>query len=287
MISIQNLSFRYQGTSTLALDNVSLEISKGDFLGVIGESGAGKTTLANCINALIPHHFHGDYFGKVVVDGTDTFDTNPGSLAFRVGTVFQDPDTQMVADIVEDEIRFGLENFGIRKDLIEERISSILNDTGITQLRHRRIRDLSGGQKQKVAIAAITALEPDILVLDEPTGELDPASSRQIFTLLKTLNKKRGITVVIIEQKIMLMCEFADNLVVMAHGKIIRRGTVRDVLSDIKELENAGINCPRTVRLYHELAGQRLIPQTEPVCVTTADAAGLISRIINKGETAV
>jgi len=287
MISIQNLSFRYQGTSTLALDNVSLEISKGDFLGVIGESGAGKTTLANCINALIPHHFHGDYFGKVIVDGTDTFDTDPGSLALRVGTVFQDPDTQMVADIVEDEIRFGLENFGIPKDLIEERISSILNDTGITPLRHRRIRDLSGGQKQKVAIAAITALEPDILVLDEPTGELDPASSRQIFTLVKTLNKKRGITVVIIEQKIMLMCEFAAHLVVMAHGKIIRSGTVRDVLSDIKELENAGINYPRTVRLYHELAGQRLITQTEPVCVTTADAAGLISRIINTGKTAL
>jgi energy-coupling factor transporter ATP-binding protein EcfA2 len=284
MISIQNLSFRYKESSSLALDNVSLEIGKGDFLGIIGESGAGKTTLSNCINALIPHHFHGEYFGKVIVDGTDTFDTEPGSLALRVGTVFQDPDTQMVADIVEDEIRFGLENSGIPKNLIEGRITAILNDTGIEQLRYRQIRTLSGGQKQKVAIAAIAALEPDILVLDEPTGELDPASSRQIFTLLKTLNREKGITVVIIEQKIMLMCEFAEHLAVMSHGRIVSSGTVRDVLSDIPKLESAGINYPRTVRLYHELARKNLIPETEPVCVTPAEAAALVAKIIGREE---
>jgi energy-coupling factor transporter ATP-binding protein EcfA2 len=284
MISIQNLSFRYKESSSLALDNVSLEIGKGDFLGIIGESGAGKTTLSNCINALIPHHFHGEYFGKVIVDGTDTFDTEPGSLALRVGTVFQDPDTQMVADIVEDEIRFGLENSGIPKNLIEGRITAILNDTGISPLRYRQIRTLSGGQKQKVAIAAIAALEPDILVLDEPTGELDPASSRQIFTLLKTLNREKGITVVIIEQKIMLMCEFAEHLAVMSHGRIVSSGTVRDVLSDIPKLESAGINYPRTVRLYHELARKNLIPETEPVCVTPAEAAALVAKIIGREE---
>ncbi|HAH62259.1 MAG TPA: energy-coupling factor ABC transporter ATP-binding protein [Treponema sp.] len=286
MISIKNLSFRYQESNTLALDNISLEIPKGDFFGIIGESGAGKTTLSNCINGLIPHHFRGEYFGTVAVDGTDTFDTNPGSLALRVGTVFQDPDTQMVADIVEDEIRFGLENFGIPKNLIEGRITSALNDTGTAPLRQRRIRNLSGGQKQKVAIAAITALEPDILLLDEPTGELDPASSRQIFSLLKTLNKKKGITVVIIEQKIMLMCEFAAHLAVMAHGRLVRSGTVRDVLSDVTQLENAGINYPRTVRLYHELAARNLVPGTEEVCITTAEAAALVAKITGSRETA-
>jgi energy-coupling factor transporter ATP-binding protein EcfA2 len=284
MISIKNLSFRYKESSTLALNNVSLEIGKGDFLGIIGESGAGKTTLSNCINALIPHHFHGEYFGSVTIGGTDTFDTEPGSLALRVGTVFQDPDTQMVADIVEDEIRFGLENSGISKNLIEGRITAVLNDTGIAPLRYRQIRNLSGGQKQKVAIAAITALEPDILVLDEPTGELDPSSSRQIFTLLKSLNKEKGITVVIIEQKIMLMCEFAEHLTVMSHGRIVSSGTVRDVLSDIPKLESAGINYPRTVRLYHELALRNLIPEGEPVCVTTAEAAALVTKIIGRED---
>jgi energy-coupling factor transporter ATP-binding protein EcfA2 len=287
MISIKNLSFRYQESSTQALDNISLEIGRGEFLGIIGGSGAGKTTLANCINGLIPHHFHGDYYGSVVVDGTDTFDTSPGSLALRVGTVFQDPDTQMVADIVEDEIRFGLENSGIPKNFIEKRITCALADTGTEQLRYRRIQNLSGGQKQKVAIAAITALQPDILVLDEPTGELDPASSRQIFTLLKSLNKEKNITVIIIEQKIMLMCEFAERLAVMSHGRILKSGTVRDVLADVTQLENAGINYPRTVRLYHELAARNLIPEDESVCITTSEAAALVKKITYRRETEI
>jgi energy-coupling factor transporter ATP-binding protein EcfA2 len=206
MIQIQELTFKYTGGKHNALENITLEIEKGDFVGIIGESGAGKTTLCNCINGLIPHHFTGDFYGSVKVDGDDTFDIDAGKLALKVGSVFQDIESQLTGYFVEDEILFGLENFGIPAAQIEERISSALETLGIEELRHREISTLSGGQKQKVVFAAILALEPQVLVLDEPTGELDPASSVQIFALLKKLNEEKGITIVVAEQKIMLLC---------------------------------------------------------------------------------
>ena len=191
MVEINNLTFKYEGSQKNALENINLHVNKGDFLGIIGESGAGKTTLCSAINALIPHHFKGDYYGSVKVDGQDTFDIAPGLLALKVGSVFQDIDSQMLSTFVEDEILFGLENFGVPKDQIERRLSQALKDIGIEDLRYREIASLSGGQKQKVAIASILALEPEVLLLDEPTGELDPASSRQIFSVTWTLEPRK------------------------------------------------------------------------------------------------
>ena len=208
MIEIQELTFKYTGAEKPALENISLEIEKGGFVGIIGESGAGKTTLCNCINGLIPHHYTGDFYGSVKVAGNDTFEIDTGKLALKVGSVFQDIESQLTGYFVEDEILFGLENFGIPADQIEARITSALETLGISELRHREISSLSVGQKQKVVFAAILALEPEILVLDEPTGELDPASSVQIFYLLKKLNEEKGITIVVAEQKIMLLCEY-------------------------------------------------------------------------------
>ena len=196
MINIEQLSFKYTDAKKNALDNISIHIEKGDFVGLIGESGAGKTTLCNCINGLIPHHYTGDFYGSVKIEGQDTFDVEPGKLALKVGSVFQDIESQLVSYFVEDEVLFGLENFGVPADQIEQRITSALNALGIGELRHREVSSLSGGQKQKVVIAAILALEPDVLVLDEPTGELDPVSSVQIFELLKKLNEEKGITII-------------------------------------------------------------------------------------------
>lgn len=212
MIEIQELTFKYNGAKKNALEKISLEIEKGGFVGIIGESGAGKTTLCNCINGLIPHHYTGDFYGSVKVCGNDTFDIDAGKLALKVGSVFQDIESQITGYLVEDEILFGLENFGIPYDQIEKRITDSLETLGISELRHKEIASLSGGQKQKVVIAAILALEPDILVLDEPTGELDPASSFQIFEMLKKLNEEKGITIVVAEQKIMLLCEFVKKI---------------------------------------------------------------------------
>ena len=284
MIEIQELTFKYAGAKENALNNITLKIEKGDFVGIIGESGAGKTTLCNCMNALIPHHYRGDYHGSVKVDGTDTFDTNTSTLALKVGSVFQDIESQLVTSFVEEEILFGLENFGVPQNEIENRITSALDSLGITELRHRELSSLSGGQKQKVVIAAILAIEPDILILDEPTGELDPASSVQIFSLLKKLNEEKGITVVIAEQKIMLLCEYVKKLIVLEKGNCVHYGEIRSTLTHQKEMEEAGINCPRVLTLTGEMMKQNLIPSSfskeDRICLDAKEAASFIKKCI-------
>ncbi len=286
MIEIQELTFKYSGAEKNALDKISLEIEKGGFVGIIGESGAGKTTLCNCINGLIPHHYNGDFYGSVKVDGTDTFDIDAGKLALKVGSVFQDIESQITGYLVEDEILFGLENFGIPAEQIEDRIASSLDTLGISELRHKEISSLSGGQKQKVVIAAILALEPDILVLDEPTGELDPASSVQIFSLLKKLNEEKGITIIVAEQKIMLLCEFVKKLIVLEHGACVHYGEIRSTLTHQKEMEEAGINCPRVLTLTGKMVAEKLTPKTmkseQRICLNAEEAADFIRKVTRK-----
>ncbi|GHT60695.1 hypothetical protein FACS1894109_18620 [Spirochaetia bacterium] len=253
MIAIKDLSFRYAGAEKNALSGINLEIPDGDFLGIIGSSGAGKSTLTYALNGVVPHHYAGDFYGSVLINGLDTVDAGTENLSRQVGSVFQDIDGQMVASVVEDEILFGLENFAVDHAEIESRLTEALTAAGIPELRKRAISTLSGGQKQKVAIAAITALRPRIIVLDEPSGELDPRSSRKIFEYLKELNEQHGITIVVVEQKIMLLCEFAKRLAVMEGGVLVRHGAVGEVLQRPDILESAGVNIPRVTTLGETL----------------------------------
>ncbi|MCR5286243.1 MAG: energy-coupling factor ABC transporter ATP-binding protein [Treponema sp.] len=282
MIEIQELTFKYKDSKKNALENISLDIQKGDFVGIIGESGAGKTTFCNCLNGLIPHHYNGDFYGSVKIEGEDTFEIKPDKLALKVGSVFQDIESQIVSYFVEDEILFGLENFGVPKEEIEGRITSSLQALGIEDLRHREISTLSGGQKQKVVIAAIVALEPDYLILDEPTGELDPASSLQIFELLKKLNEEKGITVIIAEQKIMLLCEFVKKLLVLEKGTVVHYGEIRSTLTHQKEMEEAGINCPRVLTLTGRMVEEKLTPadlkNEDRICLNAEEAAAFVKK---------
>lgn len=258
MIKLDNFSFAYGDSKNLVLKNINLEIQDGDFLGVIGSSGAGKTTLSYAINGIIPQHYKGQYFGKVIVNDKDVFETDACQLALEIGSVFQDIDSQMTCSTVEDEILFGLENFAFEKKEIIQRVDWVLNEMGIANLRERDISGLSGGQKQKVAIAAILALRPKILVLDEPTGELDPSASRNIFRVVKELNKKYGITVIVIEQKIRLLCEFADHLAVIKKGELKFHGTVPEVLSHRDELAELGLNHERVGKILDQLAAGKV-----------------------------
>lgn len=289
MIKIEKLTFKYSSAENNALNNVSLTIDKGDFVGLIGESGAGKTTLCSCINGLIPHNYTGDFYGSVKIEGQDTFDVKPGQLALKVGSVFQDIESQLVSYFVEDEILFGLENFGVPADQIEGRLAGALESLGISELRHREVSSLSGGQKQKVVIAAILAIEPDILVLDEPTGELDPASSVQIFELLRKLNEEKGITIVVAEQKIMLLCEYVKKLIVLEKGNLVHYGEIRSTLTHQKEMEEAGINCPRVLTLTSKMAEEKLIPATikkeDRICLNAQEAAAFIKKVSKKRGT--
>jgi len=272
MIEIRNLGFRYAGGNRNALLGINLKIADGEFAGIIGSSGAGKSTLTFAINGVIPHSYPGDYYGEISVNGLDTIETSMDVLSRQVGSVFQDIDGQMVAQVVEDEILFGLENFGIPRDEIEGRLLGALKDTGIGDLRYREMSSLSGGQKQKTAIASIIALRPGIILLDEPTGELDPQASRKIFECLRELNEKYGITVVVVEQKVMLLCEFVKRLLVMEEGRLILDGTVKEVLQRPEILEAAGVNIPRVTSLGDRLRAKKLYSGELPRDIPEAES---------------
>ena len=278
MIEIQDLSFTYKGESKPALQEISLSVPDGGFLGIIGPAGAGKTTLARAVSGMIPHHYTGDFYGSARINGMDTFETSLPELSRHVGMVFQDVDSQIISPMVEDEMLYGLENFGAPREEIPARIEEALQKVGIADLRERTIGSLSGGQRQKVAIASILALKPGILVLDEPTGELDPRSSRQVFSLLQELNEEQGVTVIIIEQKIMLLCEFARQLAVLSEGKIIYQGDTREVLLHAGEMETLGVNCPRVTTLSRALSAGT--GEEQPVCINLDEAEKMVRRLI-------
>jgi len=271
MIRLKDLNFQYKDAPGFALTDINLSIEESEFVGIIGSSGAGKTTLTYALSGVVPHYYGGDFYGRVSVGGLDTIEAEPARLSQIVGCVFQDIDGQMVASIVEDELLFGLENFGVPRGEIEERLQMALDAMGIAPLRHRAIASLSGGQKQKVAIAAIIALKPKVLVLDEPTGELDPRSSVMVFEMLKKLNREFGMTIVVVEQKIMLLCEYAHRLIVMDKGKVLLDGQVRDVIQNIESLTGAGVNAPRVASLGHELKARGLYTGQLPVNVPEAE----------------
>lgn len=285
IIRIDHVSFSYGEASARALDDVTLSVSPGDFLGIIGPSGAGKTTLASAMSGAIPHHYTGPLFGSVLVDGKDTCAVTLTDISQVVGSVLQDIDTQMVASVVEDEMLFGLENFGVPHSQIEERVIDALETVGIADLRERDIATLSGGQKQKVAIAAILALRPRVLVLDEPTAALDPASSRMVFETLRSINRELGVTVVIIEQKVALLSEYASRIAVMQGGRIVLEGTPSEVFSHSAELRSIGVDNPRVTRISNSLAARGLIEAGEP-CLNVREASLLIQNLCKASSPA-
>ena len=258
MIEISQLTFRYREGADPVLKGIDLAIPDGTFVGVTGAAGSGKSTLTYAVNGIIPHCYPGDFYGSVRVDGLDTCEASLTDISRLVGSVCQDIDSQMVSSVVEDEVLYGLENFGVPKDEIEGRVTEALAAMGIEDLRHRGIAELSGGQKQKVAVASVIALKPRVLVLDEPTAELDPASSVAVFDLLKRYSEENDTTVIVVEQKIALLSEYADELLIVDGGEIRFRGTPAEVLKHSEELLEIGVNCPRSTSLVNRLRARGL-----------------------------
>lgn len=284
IIEMECVSFSY-GTATdgaYALKDIDLSVEEGTFVGLIGPSGAGKSTLASAITGAIPHHYRGRLFGSTLVAGLDTCEAPLTDIAKVVGSVLQDIDAQMVASVVEDELLFGLENFGIDHREIEGRIASALDAVGIADLRHREIATLSGGQKQKVAIAAILAMTPRVIVMDEPTSALDPASARDVFEVLRRAKELTGMTVILIEQTVALLAEYCDRVVVIDQGRIALDGTPTDVFSHGETLRAIGVDTPRTVRIFNSLAEAGLAPNDSPA-LTLDGAESLVAGILAPG----
>lgn len=281
-IEVKDVTFTYSGAQRHALERVSLAVAEGEFVGVIGPSGAGKSTLAGVMSGAVPHHFAGELYGACLVDGKDTCEVTLTDVSRLVGSVLQDIDAQFVASNVRDELLFGLENFGVAHDEIPARMQQALETVGIEDLRDREIATLSGGQKQKVAIAAILALRPRVLVLDEPTAALDPVSSTLVFETLCEVNRSAGITVVVIEQKVALLSEYCRRVVVLDQGKLVFDDTPRKVFSHGERLREIGVDSPRVARVSNSLATAGLCEPGE-LALSVDEAAVLVARIVGEG----
>lgn len=248
IITFENVHYTYPGDELESLCGIDLEIERGQFVAVLGHNGSGKSTLAKHMNAiLIPDE------GRVLINGVDTADENTLLDVRRtVGMVFQNPDNQIVANVVEDDVAFAPENLGVPPEEIRARVDEALKQVGMYELRQHAPHLLSGGQKQRVAIAGVLAMRPDIIVLDEPTAMLDPQGRQEVITTVNRLCRDKGMTVVLITHH-MDECIGADRLVIMSNGSVVADGTPAAVFADVPLMEREGLTVPETTRLMYEL----------------------------------
>ena len=257
IIETTKLTYTYPGASKPSIADVSIKVEKGEFVLITGPSGCGKTTLCRTFNGLVPHFYQGELKGEIAVAGQNTLERHTYEMAKHVGLVFQNPENQLFALSVEKDVAFGLENMGFPRDEMRKRVDWALNQTGISDLRERSPHEISGGQQQRVAIASVLAMEPEIIVLDEPTSFLDPLSAQKIFEVIYNLNKTQGITVILVEHRLDLTAKYANHLIVMDEGKVRFEGDPRDILSS-EETRLIGVGIPKATLLYQMLKKEGL-----------------------------
>ncbi|MDH5459571.1 MAG: ATP-binding cassette domain-containing protein [Candidatus Bathyarchaeota archaeon] len=252
VIETKNLTYTYPGGAKPSIRDVSIKIEKGEFVLITGPSGCGKTTLCRCFNGLIPHFYQGELKGEITVAGLNVVEHPTHELATHVGLVFQNPENQLFALSVEKDVAFGLENLGVPRDEMHKRVDWALKLTGIYDLRERAPHELSGGQQQRAAIASVLAMQPEVIVLDEPTSFLDPLGAKKIFEVIYELNRNTGITIVLVEHRLDLTAKYADHIIIMDDGKVVLDGESREILSS-EEARLIGVGIPKATRLYQIL----------------------------------
>lgn len=280
IISIKNLSFTYYRSETKALDDINLDIEQGSFVVITGPTGSGKTTLCLCLNSIIPNFVQGSLSGDIFIKGQNTGNSDVDELSETIGIVLQDPDSQLFSTSIQSELAFGPENLGLPREEIKERLKWALHVTRLQGLEGRSPTDLSGGQKQRVAVGAALTMRPEVLILDEPTSELDPVGTKEVFAVIKELNQAYGITIIMVEHKSDEIAEFADRLIVLKDGRILADGAPRDVLSDVALSQKAFFKIPEVmqVALALEQNGLKL-----PVCpVSVQEAYEEIEKCLRK-----
>ncbi|OUN86462.1 energy-coupling factor transporter ATPase [Flavonifractor sp. An52] len=281
ILETKDLRFRYdeeEGPSPVVLDGVDLQIEEGTFVAVLGHNGSGKSTLAKHMNAiLLPTG------GKVYVDGMDTADEEKlMDIRRTVGMVFQNPDNQIVANVVEEDVAFAPENLGVPPEEIRRRVDDALKAVGMYEYREHAPHLLSGGQKQRVAIAGVIAMQPRCIVLDEPTAMLDPIGRSEVLKTIKELNRTSGVTVVLITHHMDEAAQ-ADRLVVMSKGKVIADGAPREVFKQVEALKEVGLTVPETTELLWELRKAGVDVSLD--ALSDEECAQELYQLLNQGVT--
>jgi energy-coupling factor transport system ATP-binding protein len=252
-IVVENLKYRYPLSKDLALKGVSFELEEGEFIGIIGRNLAGKSTLCQALVGLVPHFYKGAYSGKVEVSGMSVLNSNISELSQKIGIVFQNPFTQITGAklTVYEEVAFGLENMGIERKEMVKRIEYVLHLLDLEKYKDRNPFELSGGQMQRLAIASIIAMKPEIIVLDEPTSQLDPQGSEEVFKAVQSLSKE-GITIIMVEHKVEKIAQYTDRVMLMSDGVIVDFGSPQKIFSK-DDLLDYGVQAPVFTRVCKSL----------------------------------
>jgi energy-coupling factor transport system ATP-binding protein len=272
IVNLQRVTYKYPLTDTPALRDISLQVRKGEFVAIIGPNGAGKSTLCHTLAGFVPHFFKGELTGTVEVAGLDLHKSTLSDWVMNVGLAFQNPFNQISGAkyTVYEEVAFGLENIGVPRDEMRTRVEQALTLTGIRDLADRSPYSLSGGQQQRVALTSILVMEPRVLVLDEPTSQMDPVGTREVFGVVREM-AGRGLTVILAEHKLEWIARFADRVIALKDGRILLDGTPTEVLTS-PLLEEHGFGISRYTSAARKAAERGLWPENRPLPVTLEQA---------------
>ncbi len=273
-ITVTDLTFRYFDAKSDALSKVNLRVRRGEFVGVLGPSQAGKTTLCYALTGLVPHDILGDMAGSVKVNGIDTYGTPVYELSKNYGFVFDNPEYQLSQATVEEEIALGLENRGVDPDEMDGIVKESLKTVGLEGLEKRSPFELSGGQQQRLALATMLAFKPPLLILDEPTSFLDPAGKGEVYEALTRLNRD-GLTIILVDHEVELMAGAVGRVLVMKSGSILKDGSPSEVFGDVELMEATGLRVPQSAEVFVKAMGD-----AKDVPLTVASAAERIASMI-------
>ena len=284
LIEISGMTFTYSVSETPALRDINLTIYEGEYVALLGLNGAGKTTLLLTLNGVIPNMIVGDIEGAVLVDGLDTLDTTVREMAKTIGMVFDNPEFQLSQMTVDEEIALGLENLGVDHATMVDIIAEVLQTVGLTGVGDRSPFQLSGGQQQRLAIASALAMRPRILVMDEPTSNVDPIGKEEIFQTARKLNQEQGMTVIVAEHEVEVMAANADRIVVLDKGRVVLNGTTEEVFSEVDTLMDIGLRVPQVTEFAHLMRREGLMADRPLLPVTIDVAEGVVREIGNPVE---
>jgi energy-coupling factor transporter ATP-binding protein EcfA2 len=279
IIKVENLTYAYPTSKDFVLKNISFTVNKGEVLAVIGPNGAGKSTLLKALNGLVPHFYGGKYGGRVVVSGFEVLNTPISKMSTKVGFVFQDPEDQIsgLALTVWEEVAFGLMMLGYPREEIDKRVREAIDYVGLTGLEKRSPFELSGGQMQRLAIATVLALRPEVIVMDEPTAQLDPLGKYEVLSVIEKLAES-GSTIVLAEHEIEEVVYFADKMLLLDKGEAVAYGDTRKVVTMVEELKRRGVDPPSVTELTSLLKEKTGVDVALPV--TLEEAVKIYSELL-------